>query len=149
MFPFGGVLTASIGVSIALPATFVEWEFGIWPGTVTAGFGLASDGRFQRIQSFGAPSDVGNAYWMDILSRPATGSEYEVFVHQVSGHALAAGSDTIESWIPISSYRQFYLQTSSKFANWTATLEIQVRNIANPAKITGVCTATINVEQEF
>ena len=149
MFPFSGVLTASIGVSIALPLTFSEWEFGIWPGTVTAGFGLAPDGRFQRITSFGAPSNVGDAYWMDILSRPADGSQYEVFVHKVSGTTLNGGSDAIESWIPLSSYRQYYLQTSAKFANHTAVLQVQVRNIANPAKITLVCTATINVEQEF
>jgi len=149
MFPFGGLLVSNPPNDISLPSTASAFDFGIWPGTVTAGISVTRAGILQRLEG-GSSFQLGANYWMESTGRTATvGDLYEVRALFVSGDALYVGSDLTNTWLQINTIRQWYIQSASKFVFHDTNITIQVREIANPSNITNLCAVDLHIEQEL
>ena len=151
MFPFGGILTeVDPPNEISLPGNAFVFDFGIWPGTVTAGFEVQRDGTIQYFDSSG-PYGYSTTYWMESTGRTSTiGDLYEVrVVDQGGSDTLNAGSDTLSVWHQMSTLRSWWYSSSSKFVFLNGNFDVQIREIANPSNITNVMNLHLDAEQEL
>lgn len=147
MFPFGGLIITDPPNEISLPGNISVFDFGIWPGTVTAGIEVQQDGAIQLFDSGGVYFEYGNS-WMENTGRtPTIGNDYEVFM-ATGGPDAPSGSAT-NVWLQLNGLRSWFLSSSSKFASEEFNSTLQVRQISNPSNITGLANIQLMVEQEF
>ena len=149
MFPFGGILSATTGRVITLPAFRTVFDDSIWPDTVSAGIVFARNGELLTYEH-GLYNQQGSAYWMDSVSRTATiGDDYEVYVDDQPGADPLDTSGPLNAWTPITSDLEYSYETTLKNADDTGQFICQIRRAAAPGDITGLMTVTLTVDLPF
>jgi len=149
MFPFSSFLEGEDYEEIALPANMSVYDFGVWPGTVTAGIDIKRDGTFSYFDSDG-PYGGSIIHWMELSGRTATiGDQYEVFMSTPSPDAFSAGSSATNTWLQINTVRGWWLTSTLKFVNEEANATLQIRKISDPTKITNLANVQLGIDQEL